>query len=270
MVKRLQIQPQTQLQPQSRLRPQPKSKPEPLSDMDAELIYSLSKCYDVMILYKRHGLELIIGKDATYIPSHEYTQKSFRPFIADYYIKYDSQNLGVDLRNGTLPKVSILRYNCDKSEEFVNLPGNATCQINVSNSGSKLLSLTPSQYSEYIKIHPKYLYKHKYVKHFTRQIDGRVEHYIGADLFQYCVDNCDCTGEAKYYFYIQDNVMNISYGKAKNNSKCCILTYDIVDQIKQTIDYARYTPTSTTGMISEADEIKQLILGIQLKVEFDY
>lgn len=238
------------------------SVPKLLSNVDAGLVYSLSQCYDIMLLQKDHQLQLLFDQNINTITSHNYIQYTPMPFIADFYIKYDSQHLDIDLRDGCLPKVDIVRYSCPDNAKYVNLPNKTSSHIRISNSGSELLSLNIQQYEEYIKIHPKYLYQHKYIK--------IVKNKIEVDYIKYYSENYNCTGGAKYYFCMNGKVMNIVF-KQPIGSLYCVLVPDVVEQLKD-ISHATYTPSSITSLMIEIDEVKQLIepLGIQLKVEFNY
>jgi hypothetical protein len=136
--------------------------------------------------------------------------------------------------------------------------------VRISNSGSELLSLTVQQYEQYIKIHPKYLYQHKYIKIVRNKIE--------IDSIKYCADHFNLTGGHKYYFCIQNNIMSITYGEPVDKKiTYCVLTPDVVEHLNN-IAYAKYTPSSVTSLMVEVDEVKQLILplNIQLKVEFNY
>lgn len=238
------------------------STPKLLSDIDAGLVYSLSQCYDIMLLQKDHQLQLLFDQNINTIVSHNSIQYTPMPFIADFYIKYDSQHLDIDLRNGRLPKVDVIIYSCPENAKYVNLPNTSSSHLRISNSGSELLSLNIQQYSEYIKIHPKYLYQHKYIKIVGNKIE--------INYIKYYSENYNCTGGSKYYFCMNSKVMNI-VSKQPIGSLYCVLIPDVVEQLNG-ISHATYTPSSVTSMMIELEEIKQLIepLKIQLKVEFDY
>ena len=117
------------------------SHPKLLSNVDAGLVYSLSQCYDIMLLQKDHQLQLLIDQNANNIESHNCVQYTPVPFIADFHIKYDSQKLDTDLRKGCLPKVDVVKYYCPETAEYVNLPNKSSSCVKISNSGSELLSL---------------------------------------------------------------------------------------------------------------------------------
>jgi len=236
--------------------------PKLLSDIDAGLLYSMSRCYNVMYLQKNSQFELLLDCNFT-IQSHNSIQYSAQPFIGDFYIKYDSQNQKVDLRDSTLPPVSVLKYKSSPEDEFVNLPNTIKNNVKISNSDSPLLDLTPKQYKQYIVIHPKYLYQHKYIM-VTRQRNVEI------DYCKYCADNYNCTGGAKYYFNICEKRMEISYGKQQDSD--VVLIPDVVEKIIGSVISVSYKPSSLTNIVGEIEEVKQLILplNLQLKVEFNY
>lgn len=236
--------------------------PKLLSNIDAGLLYSMSRCYNVMYLQKNNQFELLLDCNFT-IQSHNSIQYSAQPFIGDFYIKYDSQNQKVDLRDSTLPPLSVLKYKCSPDDDFVNLPNTIKNNIKISNSDSPLLDLTPKQYKQYIVIHPKYLYQHKYIM-VTRQRNVEI------DYCKYCADNYNCTGGTKYYFNICEKRMEISYGKQQDFD--VVLIPDVVEKIIGSVISVSYKPSSLTNIVGEIEEVKQLILplNIQLKVEFNY
>ncbi len=124
--------------------------PQTLYAGDAQCLYLLSRCYDVMYLQKGSQTELIIDDNINNIESHNTIQGSTQPFISDFYIKYDSSNEKYDLRRKTFPKVDILRYKYSPDAEYVNLPTDIRGRIQISNSGSPLLPLSKDQYKQYI------------------------------------------------------------------------------------------------------------------------
>ncbi len=236
--------------------------PQTLSITDAQDLYLLSTCHDVMYLQKGSQIELLIDSNTSNIISHDNIQSCTQPFISDFYIKYNSSHQKIDLRNKILLSVNILRYECSPDAEYVNLPNNCTKNIiRVSNSGSPLLKLNMIQYKQYMKIHPKYLYQHKYIS----IINGLVEY----NPFKHCLDN-KCTIVSKYYFYVKDKFMKISYGQPDVEN--CALIPDIIKNLIGYVVDISYTPSGVTNIIGEIEEVKQLILLLNtpLKIEFIY
>jgi hypothetical protein len=244
--------------------------PSYLDNYSSHYLYQLSQCYNVILLQKYHSLELCLDQDVKCFQFHDTIQTSLQPFVADYYIKYESQNKKVDIRRRMLqsyygllmlPRVNILRYNSSIDDEYINLPSTFVMEkIQISNSGSELLQLTRSQYEQYVKIHPKYVYQHKYI-----YINNNNE--VAINYFQYHIDHS--TEKTKYYFRLIENCINIVYGQLDNTY--CPLNEEI---IKYFIDIksATYTPTCLTNIMNEVEEVKQLILplNVKLQVKFEY
>lgn len=243
--------------------PAPIPKPRILGKIEAGLVFNLSKCYDVLVLQQQGKLKLFLDLPVDPMPTHTYVRDNTRPFIADFYIKYESQKSGDDLRDSVLPPVDELHYCCDETADYVNLPGSATKDVQVINSGCLPIILTTKAYAKYVKIHPKFLHQHKYVKLLRNE--------FVIDYFKYCIDHFNCTGGSKYYFSITNNEeIVIRYGKP--NEEYCVLTHDAIEHFKGIIKVAKYCPASVTNLIGELDEIKQLIasLDVKLSVAFDY
>lgn len=242
--------------------PEP-NQPRNIGCVDSGLVYNLSKCYDVLLLQKQGKLSLLLDQDVGNMSSHNQIHDTMQPFIAEFYLKYDSQKMNADLRDSVLPAVNSMYYCCQKDAEYINLPNTASGAIQISNNGSHLLHLTPSEYAKYVKISPKYLQEHKYVN----LVDGEFE----INYLKYCIDYFNCTDGSKYYFSITESGgMIITYGKP--NEEYCVLTHDAIEHFKGTIKVAKYCPASVTNLIGELDEIKQLIapLDVKLSVAFDY
>lgn len=247
--------------------------------IELNLFYELSQVYDVMLLQKSGILELLLNQNVDTIPSHDVTQDKLVPFIAEFYVKYESRKMKVDLRNNILPTgINIIRYICDENAEYVNLPSlphKPYDTIQISNSGSDLLKLNVLDYNNYIKIHPKYLYKHRYIK-FLHNNRG-----IEADYIKYFVDNVD-TCKSRYCCQITYNntlnvILNILHCDIiePGNKDWCFLTREVSNELtnlNKKISYATYKPNYLTNILGEIEEIKQLILplNVVLKVEFDY
>lgn len=233
-------------------------KPKPLSEEDLELLFSMSKSHNITLLQKNSTLELHVDSDIHVMPTHPTIQTRLTPTNADYYIKHESQNLNTDIRSQYLPKVDILRYSCDG--DYVNLPNKTRNPLQVSNAGSQLLQLSPSQYETYIKLDPKYLHQHKYIT--VRRMD------VVADIYKYLQDFYSHTYESDYSFSLDKGIMFI---KQKGVGGLSLIP-EIISQLRPEIKSALYTPTSVTSITVELDEIKKIIeqFNIPLKVEFTY
>ncbi len=252
--------------------------------VEMNLLYELSQVYDVMLLQKSSNLELLLNQNVDTIPSYDVIQNQLVPFIAEFYVKYESRKMKVDLRDNILPKgINIIRYNCDENAEYVNLPKLLYYEYNsiqISNSDSDLLYLSVPNYYNYIKIHPKYLYKHRYIK-FTSKDIYCSHNIIEADYIKYFADNVD-TCKSKYCCQITYNntynaILNILHCDViePGNKDWCFLTKEVSNELtnlNKKISYATYKPNYLTNILGEVEEIKQLILplNVVLKVEFDY
>lgn len=232
-----------------------------IGSVTSSLLYNLSKYYDVIILKKGTSLELLLDYECPKITSHDIIQYTFTSFIADGYIKYNKQNVNVDLRLSVLPVIDVIKYNCSSDKDFVNLPNKINKEITIYNSDIEYgLVLTPQQYVDYIKIHPKYLYKHKYIKMENNK--------FVPDIIKYCIDKY--TDESKYYFTVRAKCLIISSSKTAvyNIPFTTETVNNFIDQVIEAI----YRPISITNIIDEAEEVKKIIsiLNVKLEVRFLY
>lgn len=228
-----------------------------LSPVDAELTYLLSQSHDVM-LTPGSNICLWIDCKPEVTTVHKEIQYDFASVGVYEYIKYKNQNLNSDLRSHVLPGIDVLEYNCPPDNEYVNLPNISSRTISVGNGSSKLIKLTPKQYGEYMKIHPKYLHNHKYIK----IENGKVV----IDRVKYCKDHCKNVGESRYYFDVVNRHMKITYGVVQDYA----LTPEIVNHFIGQVDSANYEPSSITSMGLEIEEVKQLISVLNVGLEINF
>ncbi len=237
-------------------------------------IYKLSFGNNIYYIQQDGVEKLYIGIDVI-CQANENT-KLLNKAPMDYYLRYLART-NMDIRNFNLPTVDILCYYAKENKEYLNIPHNISCNtISVSNHFCTPMKLDKYLYSKYVKIHPCYLFEHKYVTLSYNNVIIDYSKYINdhADLLQ--VDH-------KYSHYITDNHMRITYGKTNCNAKINeddeideIIYYPLTENVVKTLNgyitSVSYKPISMTNIMNEVEEVKQLvsIFSLPLDVKFRY
>lgn len=229
-----------------------------LTSAQATYLYQLSQVYYVTYIDTRGKITLTLSNFelSEAMPYHISIQQAPQQVQECHYIKYECQNQQVDLRPGTLPDVNQLKYFCKCVDEcnceYLNLPHRYTNAIEISNNGSEFLKLSLNQYKQYVKIHPKYLFKHKYIT-MNKKREIVVNHIL------HISENYNGTiyGPVKYYFQL-DSTGRMIILPAPQVEKYLILIPEIVENLVD-VKFITYIPTSMKNIEAEISEIKQLI-----------
>lgn len=223
------------------------SKPIKLSEEDSNNLYSLAKRYFVLLKYVDGKLILYLSLEPTNIQTSELEK------FGDY-IYYEARGYD-DVRELTLPKVDILEYHSDPDDRFINLPNKCSGTVKVSNTGSDLLELTPKQYEQYVKLHPRYVYRHEYITTEGGQVRA-------LELTHYCKIYREL--KLKYFYKIEDRVMLLTDKKQDS-----YLDFNL--EIGTDIDLIKFVPHEL-DRISKIEDAKLLTepLNKPFKVEMFY
>jgi hypothetical protein len=143
--------------------------PRKLDNETSKVLWKLSQCFYVGYTQSEYSTSIYLSPLET---------PKIRPRASDMYrsntpkvprvgvINYDNRMKCKDLSNLCLPPVQFLDYSCpcDGFErcacDSVNLPGECSGTIQVSNGQSSHITLTKGQYMMYVMIKPKYLFNH--------------------------------------------------------------------------------------------------------------
>jgi hypothetical protein len=221
-----------------------------MSDEQAKLIYRLSQVYYVLYTEKDGKSTLTLRKEPFDITMNTLSKPC-------RYIKYDSQGKNVDLRDGIMPKVDLIKYEC--TDEYVNLPQIMTDTVNISNNGSDSLPMTKKQFTQYVTLPSKFTHGNKYIVLNTKdRVDVRCNNYIK--------ENFVLSTTASFWFTIAHRHVTIYDIQIPESYP---LDKDIIAAINSQIGSVLYLPISGTNVMNHITKIKQSI-DMPIKVEFTY
>lgn len=236
-----------------------------ISENTIDDIFNLSLAHDVYYVQKNKEEILYLNIDIIKLADKNTKIICDGP---DYYLRYKCNGKNEDIRNLKLPCVDALYYYISSDKEYLNIPNTISNNyVTIINNFGVPLRLNQLQYSTYVKIHPCYLFNHKYIKFINDNIIIDYSKYID-DYPELLIVN------HKYSQRIIDNHLEIIYGNIENNKldNYYPLTENVVKTLNGYITSISYKPTSMTNIMNEVEEVKQLvsIFSLPLDIKFRY
>lgn len=227
--------------------------PKKMSEANSNWLYKLSESHYVL-LRDTSGIKILCLSNEPQSISNPRTSKT--DVIKQYQggtLFYDNRKCSDDIRDGLLPEVDVLKYNCGCSDEclckFTNLPRSLLGDgIFIWNNSTSGISLTRSQYEEYTLAPPDAIFGHRYVNN-----NGSINYK------SYCSDR---KLEPTYWFTIDEG--NIAITDSKSGIP---LLENIVKNIKNAKSAAYYPERLDLKKVDEVSSImNKLGLGLMTHI----